>query len=149
MFSKQAESSQISLRERRITTACCDEGGGQSPLRERRITTAGCDEEGGQSARCECVDAGPGPLRERRITAVCCDEGGGQSVQAINSEHPIILVLICLFHKSQSSSGRQSDHARLIWCNSTEDLPPPASRRSSLLNVINFLMYSAGRSAGF
>ena len=42
------------------------------------------------------------------------------------------------FHKSQSSSGRQSDHARLIWCNSTEDLPPPASRRSSLLNVINF-----------
>ena len=62
----------------------------------------------------------------------------GGSVQAINSEHPIILVLICLFHKSQSSSGRQSDHARLIWCNSTEDLPPPASRRSSLLNVINF-----------
>ena len=62
----------------------------------------------------------------------------GASVQAINSEHPIIVVLICLVHKSQSSSGRKSDHARLIWCNSTEDLPPPASRRSSLLNVINF-----------
>ena len=60
----------------------------------------------------------------------------GGSVQAINSEHPIILVLICRFHKSQSSSGRKSDHARVIWCNSTEDLPPPASRRSSLLNVI-------------
>ena len=42
------------------------------------------------------------------------------------------------FHKSRSSSGRKSDHARLIWCNSTEELPPPASRRSSLLKVINF-----------
>ena len=62
----------------------------------------------------------------------------GGSVQAINSEHPIILVLIRRFHKSQSSSGRKSDDARVIWCNSTEDLPPPASRRSSLLNVINF-----------
>ena len=62
----------------------------------------------------------------------------GGSVQAINSEHPIIFVLIRCFHKSKSSSGRKSDHARVIWCNSTEDLPPPASRRSSLLNVINF-----------
>ena len=62
----------------------------------------------------------------------------GGSVQAINSEHPIIFVLIHLFHKFPSSSGRKSDHARLIWCNSTEDLPPPASRRSSLLNAINF-----------
>ena len=61
----------------------------------------------------------------------------GGSVQAINSEHPIIFVLIRRFHKSQNSSGRKSDHARVIWCNSTEDLPPPASRRSSLLNVIN------------
>ena len=61
-----------------------------------------------------------------------------RSVQTISSEHPTMLVFIYRFHKSRSSSGRKSDHARLIWCNSTEDLPPPASRRSSLLNVINF-----------
>ena len=61
-----------------------------------------------------------------------------RSVQAMSSEHPTILVFIYRFHKSRSSSGRKSEHARLIWCNSTEELPPPASRRSSLLKVINF-----------
>ena len=54
MFSKHAGSSWVSLRERRITTVCCDE-------------------EGGESARCGWVGAGPGPLGERRITTVCCD----------------------------------------------------------------------------
>ena len=83
MFSKQAESSQISLRERRITTVCCDECGGQPPLRERRITTAGCDEEGGQSAKCGCVEARPGPLPERRITTAGCDEEGGQPAHVL------------------------------------------------------------------
>ena len=48
------------LGERRITTACCDEGCRKEAL--HRSGVAFC-----------C--AGPGPLGERRNTTVCCDEG--------------------------------------------------------------------------